>query len=132
MIQELMQIIVIGIVAAVFATVLKKHCGEISLLLGLASGAMVGFIFLRLLKPVIAFAEELRDLSGLEQELLEPVLKCLGIGILSQICVNICSDSGQNAIGKMIEMSSCVLCLYIALPLFRGILSLLKGLGGAP
>lgn len=129
MIQELLQILVIGIVAVIFATVLKKNCGEISLLIGLASGVVIGIFFLRLLEPILSFAEELRQLSGLDRELLEPVLKCLGIGILSQICVNVCTDSGQNAIGKMIEMSSCVLCLYISLPLFRGVISLLGGVG---
>ena len=131
MIQELLQIMVIGIVAVIFATVLKKNSGEFSLLLGLAAGAVIGILVIKLLEPVLVFALELRDLTGLDQELLEPVLKCLGIGMLSQVCINICTDAGQSAIGKMIEMSSSVLCLYLSLPLFRGVLSLLKGLGGA-
>lgn len=120
---------VIGIIAVIFATVLKKNYGEISLLIGLASGVIIGILFLRFLEPIVSFTEELRGLSGLDRELLEPVLKCLGIGIMSQICINVCNDSGQNAIGKMIEMSSSVICLYISLPLFRGVLSLLGELG---
>ena len=132
MIQELMQIMVIGMVAVIFATVLKKNCGEISLLLGLASGVVIGIFFLRLIQPILGFVDELRDLVGLEEAYLEPVLKCLGIGMLSQVCVNVCADAGQNGIGKMIEMSSCVICLYVSLPLFRGVVSLLQELGGAP
>ncbi len=132
MIQELLQIMVIGLVSVIFATVLKKHYGEISILLGLTTGIIVGIFFLRLLQPVLNFMEELRRLSGLDPELLEPVLKCLGIGFLSQICVNVCNDSGQNAIGKMIEISGCILCLYISLPLFQGVIDLLGTLGGEP
>ena len=123
---------IIGIIAVIFATVLKKHCTELSLLLGLGTGVIIGIFFLRLLKPILSFAEELRQLSGLSSELLEPVIKCLGIGILSQISVNVCSDSGQNAIGKMIEISGCVLCLYVSLPLFRGVITLLGSLGNRP
>ena len=50
MIQELLQIMVIGIVAVIFATVLKKNCGEISLLLGLATGVLIAVFFLQLLQ----------------------------------------------------------------------------------
>lgn len=132
MISELLKIIVIAIVSGIFATVLKKNSGEMSLLLSLASGVMIGILFLRFLKPILEFLEELRELSGLDKTYLEPVLKCLGIGILSQICVNICIDSGQSTTGKMIEMSACILCLYLAIPLFRSVIFLLGGLGGEP
>lgn len=132
MIQELMQIMVVGLISAIFATVLKKHCGELSILLGLGTGALICIVFLKLLQPILSFLEELRKLSSLSQELMDPLLKCLGIGLLSQICVNICSDSGQTAIGKMIEISGCILCLYVSLPLFRGVISLLGSLGGEP
>ena len=132
MIQELLQILVLGIVTVIFATVLKKHSGEVSVLLGLSATVILGLFFLKLIQPILSFAEELRELSGLEGDLLEPVVKCMGIGLLSQICVNICTDSGQSAIGKMIEASGCVLCLYLSLPLFRGVLSLLGALGGEP
>ena len=108
MIQELLQIIVIGLFAVIFSTVLKKHCGELSRLLGLGAGILIGIFFLNLFRPIIEFIEELRDLTGLDADLFEPVLKCLGIGLLTQICVNICSDSGQNAIGKMIETAGSV------------------------
>ena len=90
---------------------------------------MLGLFFLRLFRPILSFIEELRELTGLDRSLLDPVLKCLGIGLLSQICVAVCTDAGQNAIGKTIQISGCVLCLYVALPLFRGILSLVSGLG---
>ena len=132
MIQDLLRVMVVGLVAVIFATVLKKHCSDISVLLGLSAGILIGIFFLRALKPVTDFIDELRDLSGLDPELLEPVIKCLGIGFLSQISVNVCKDSGQSAIGKMIEISGSVLCLYISIPLFRNVLSLLSTLGGEP
>ncbi len=132
MIQELLRVMIIGLLAVIFTVVLKKHCGEISILLGLSAGILIGIFFLEALKPVIAFVEDLRELSGLDAELLEPVLKCLGIGFLSQIAVNVCNDSGQTAIGKMIEISGSVLCMYISIPLFRSVLSLLGSMGGEP
>ena len=132
MIQELLQIIVVGIIAVLFATILKKHWGELSLLLGLGTGVIIGIFILKLFRPILDFIEELVSLSHLDPNLLEPVLKCLGIGLLTQICVNICSDSGQSAIGKMIEIAGSVLCLYISLPLFRSVISLLGNIGGEP
>ena len=120
---------VLGILAVILSTVLKKYCAELSILLSMGATVVIGIFFLRLFHPVLSFVEELRELTGLDRSLLEPVLKCLGIGMLSQICINVCTDAGQNAIGKMIQVSGCILCLYVALPLFRGVLSLMGSLG---
>ncbi len=125
----MLQIIVLGILAVIFATVLKKYCGELSILLSIVATLIIGMFFLRMFQPVLSFVEELRELTGLDRGLLEPVLKCLGIGLLSQICINVCTDAGQTAIGKMIQVSGCILCLYVSLPLFRGVLSLIGSLG---
>ncbi len=129
MIRELLQVMVIGILAVIFITVLKKHSPELSVLLTLVAILIIGVFFLKLFQPILSFAEELRQLSGLDPGLLDPVFKSLGIGMLSQISVNACSDAGQTGIGKMIQVCGCVMCLYVSLPLFRGILSLIGGGG---
>lgn len=125
--RELLQVMILGILAVVFITVLKKHCPELSILLIIVSTLILGIFFLHLFQPILSFAEELHQLSGLDSALLDPVFKSLGIGMLSQISVNACSDAGQSGIGKMIQVCGCVMCLYVSLPLFRGILSLIGG-----
>ena len=130
MIQDLFQIMVVGVFAVILISVLKKYSGDLSILLSLITAVLIAIMALRLFRPILTFADEIRELSGLDRELLEPVIKCLGIGLLTQICVNICTDSGQSGIGKMIEISGSVLCLYISLPLFRGVVSLLAEIGG--
>ena len=121
---------IVGVLTVIFTAVLKKQNGELSILLSLGATLLIGLFFLPMAKPVLAFAEELRQISGLDRELLEPMFKCLGIGLISQICVNICTDSGQGAVGKMIEISGNILCLYVSIPLFRSVLSLFGKLGG--
>ena len=120
---------VAGILAVVFITVLKKYSPELGVLLTLISTLIIGIFLLQLFKPILSFTEELRQLSGLDSGLLDPVFKSLGIGVLSQISVNACADAGQSGIGKLIQISGCVMCLYVSLPLFRGILSLISGGG---
>ena len=116
----------------IFATVIKKYCGDISILITLAGAVCIGILFLRLLQPILTFLDELQELSGLDPDLLAPIIKCLGVSLLTQICVNICNDAGQNAVGKMIEISGSVLCLYLSIPLFHCVLSLLETIGGNP
>jgi len=127
--ENLLQITVIGILAVIFSTTLKKYCSELSLLLTIGASIIIGIFLLQFFHPILSFAEELRDLTGLDRHFLDPVIKCLGIGLLSQICMHICIDAGQNAIGKMIQICGCLLCLYISLPIFRGVLSLIGSLG---
>ncbi len=129
MTQELFQILILGLLGVILTAVLKRHSGELSILLSIGTTVIMAIYFFRLLQPVLSFVEELRELTGLDRSLFEPVLKCLGIGLLSQFSVNLCTDAGQTAIGRTIQVSGCILCLYVALPLFRGVLSLMGSLG---
>ncbi len=130
MIQDMMQLLGVGLLSAVFATVIKKQSGELSVLLSLGACLMIGILFLGFLNPILQFADRLRQLSGLDMELMTPLLKCIGITLLSQIASTVCADAGQGSIGKMIEICASALALYTALPLFEAVLTMIEKLGG--
>lgn len=130
MMPELFRIIILGLTAVIFIAVLKKQSSELAVLLGLAACLIIGIFILRFFEPIYHFIEEMRDLCGLDPKLFEPVLKALGIGLLTQICSNISIDSGQTAIGKMVEISGSILSIYVSLPLFNSIVELVQNVGG--
>ncbi len=129
MIQELLQISVIGVLVSIFALVIRRNNGEIAVLLGLACCVTVFFFFLKLFTPVRDYIRKLADLSRLESELLTPLLKSVAVGLLTQFTGSICLDAGQGAVAKMIELCGCILCLYLSLPLLDAVLELMQTLG---
>lgn len=121
---------VLGLLATLIAVVLKKHNREMAMLLTLAACIFLGLILLQLVAPVVEFLKKLRNLAGLEKQLLEPMLKTVGIGLTTQICATVCCDAGEQAIGNLIELCGSVLAIYVALPLLEAVLDLVQTMAG--
>ena len=81
---------------------------------------------LRLAEPVVSFLSELRQLAGLEPALLQPLLRTVGIGLLTQLTASVCADAGESTVARLIELCGSVLGIYTALPLLEAVLSLLR------
>lgn len=128
--QELLQVAVVGIIAALMATMLKKHSAETALLLSLAACLLIALMLVNMTKPVLSFLSELRELTGLDSALMTPMLKAVGIGLLTQISATVCTDAGQSAIAKLIELCGGIFALYVALPLFEAVIQMMKTMGG--
>ena len=62
------------------------------------------------------------------EALLSPLLKCVGVALLSQLASAICLDAGQGALAKTVELGGAVLALTLSLPLISAVLSLLEQL----
>ena len=128
--QTFLQVAVIGLLTVIFTNLLRKNNAEIGIILSLAACFLIAICLLQLAKPLVDFMSRLRALSGLETELLEPLLKTIGIGFLTQISSNVCADAGEKAIAKMIEICGAVLSLYVAIPLMEAVLEMLESMGG--
>ena len=128
--QGFLQATVIGIVAVLLTGVLRKHNQEIGILLTLAACILIGVLLVQLAEPVLEFLSKLRNVAGLDKTLTEPILKTIGIGLITQIGATVCADAGENAIAKLIEVCGAVLALYVSLPLMEAILSLIDTMSG--
>ena len=128
--QTFLQVAVVGLLAVIFTNLLRKNNAEIAVILSLAACFLIGICLIQLAKPLVEFMQRLQGLSGLDQGLLEPLLKTIGIGFLTQISSNVCADAGEKAIAKLIEVSGGVLSLYVALPLLEAVLEMMESIGG--
>lgn len=130
MTQELFQLSVLGVLVSVLALLIRKHNSELAMLLGLSTCVMGVLFLLRVFEPIMEFIQELQEIARLNDGLLSPLLKSIGICILTQLCGTLCVDAGQGALGKIIDFSGAALCLYLSLPLFQGMIDLFRELGG--
>lgn len=128
--ETLVRVGVIGVVAVILAAVLKKSSKELAILLTLAACAIMAVMGMQLLDPILSFFGKLRCFAGLDGELLTPVLKTIGIGLLSQLCANVCSDAGETAVAKLVELCAAVLSIYVCLPLLEAVLEMMETMGG--
>lgn len=126
----MLQICGLGILTAVLALVLKRDNAVLGTLLSGACCIMLGIVAVQILQPVIEFLRTLQQTAGLNENLMAPLMKTVGIGILTQIATAICQDAGQAAVAKMVELCGSILALYLSLPLLTAVLSLLNQMTG--
>ena len=125
-----LQAAVIAIVTVVLTAMLKKTNRELALLLSLAACVLIGVFLTQLAEPIVTFLLKLRDLAGLDNALMTPMLKTIGIGLLTQLSATICADAGENAIAKLVEVCGGLLALYVALPLMEAVIDMVEKMSG--
>lgn len=114
------------VVGVILCLSLGKERKETAVLLSLAICAMAALTAGAFLSPVLDFLRELSSLAGLDSSVLTILLKVLGIGLVSQLAQLICADSGNDAMGKALQILTGVVTLWLALPLFRSLLELVR------
>ena len=128
--EVLLKVAALGILAALLVTVLKKQSPETALLLSLMACVLIALLLVDTFKPLLHFFEKLHQQTGLSDGLLAPMAKAVGIGLLTQISSTVCTDAGQGAIARLIELCGGILTLSVALPLFEAVLELIQSIGG--
>lgn len=110
---------------------LAKQGKDISLILCVTVCCMVIVGAVQLLDPVLQFFWKLRNIGGLEQDFLNILLKAVGIGMLAEIAVLICTDAGYAALGKAIQIVASATILWISIPLLNDLLDTVEKILGA-
>lgn len=119
--ETMVRIAAVGLTAAVLGTVLKKSAPELALLLVVAAGVWILTLTLDGLGAVATLMEELAGVSGLSEELLEPVAKTVALSILTKLTAEICRSAGESGLASFVELGGTVAALVVALPLMRAV-----------
>lgn len=121
----MVQVAAVGVTAALLAGVLRRGAPEFSLVLVLCAGAWMLLTAADSLGAAVALMEELAGLAGLDEALLEPVIKTVALSILTRLTAEVCRASGEGGLAAFVETAGTVLALGAALPLARAVTSLL-------
>ena len=129
--EILFQITGIALITVFLCIVVRANSAALSGLLALSACVMIALVCIELIDPIVSVLQTLRELSGLSGTVTAPLLKTVGIGLLTQISAAVCDDSGESSIARAVEIGGSLLSLYVSLPLLSSLLNLLQEtLGG--
>ena len=121
-------IVGIGITAAAAAAVLRKISGEFGMMVSLAASLIVLYIVISSLSPLVELLDELSEAAETDGRYIAVLLKALAVCIMTRLAAEFCRDSGEGALASKIELGGKAAVLLCAVPLFRNILEIVKGL----
>lgn len=117
-----------ALTAAVVGLILKKNVPELGFVLTLTAAAMALLLAARVGQSVRGAVMLAADATGLSAAVLAPVMKCVGIGVMTRLTADLCADAGQSAAGSAVEICGAVCALVAALPLMESFFAMIDGM----
>lgn len=115
-----------ALIAVILGLTLRQQGKDIALLLSTAVCCMVVVVGVSYLTPVVDFVRQLQTSSGTDPEFLRILLKSVGIGLIAEIAGLICSDAGNAALAKTIQILATSVILWLSLPLMSALLDMVR------
>ena len=109
---------------------LSGHRKDMAALLTLAVCVMIALVAVQYIRPILEFMEELEEIGGLDRDMIRILLRIVGIGIVSEIAVPVCSDTGNASVGKSLQFLAVMTMLWLSIPLFRSLIQVLQEILG--
>ena len=121
-----------AMVAVVLILTLRRQSPETALILSVVTCCLLLLAGLRMLQPVFSFLRRLQSLGELDGEMTAILLKSVGLALLGEITALVCKDSGNEALGRAMGILCTAAVLYLSLPIFNALLSILERILVAP
>lgn len=122
------QVSALGLVAALCAVVVRKQAPDIGLVLAMCGVAIILAFAMGLFEPVRTLMDELGERAGLSAEVLTPVVKTVGIAVLTRVAAELCRDAQEGGLASAMEVAGGACALLTCLPLLKAVLQLVLDL----
>lgn len=128
--ETMVRVAAAAVTAAVLGAVLRRHTPELGLLLVLAAGLWMLGVCANALGAALEVLRELTGLTGMDEELLVPVVKTVALSLLTRLTAEVCRGAGEGGIAAFVETAGTVLALGVSLPMVRAVMILMGELLG--
>lgn len=119
--ESIVKIAVLAVVAALCAVMVKKQVPELGMVIGLAAGVLILTPSVTAVKRAKELMESLADAAGLSPVVLTPVIKTVGIAIVTKLAAEICRDAKEGGVAAFVETAGAAVALFVCLPLIEAV-----------
>lgn len=112
---------VVGTALAIclISVVIKNHNPQYGTLLSAVGAVMLVIFAVDNITESVSFFSSFFEEYSLPADIIQTLLKCLGIAVISEIGCDICLDCGEKALCTGLSLISKIVMLTTAIPLFR-------------
>ena len=118
----------IALISAACSLTIKTKNPEISFALAVICAVCICFAAVGMLTDIVDFINSVMDKSKLPSAAFMPVIKCVGIALITRLISGLCKDAGQSGTSSAIEYLGSAAAVSTALPLLQTMLKALEGL----
>ena len=112
-------------IGAVCAAAIKKQTPDVALVMTLCAATLILTVAMTAFRPVRELMDTLAERAGLSVAVLSPVIKTVGVSILTRVTAELCRDAGEGGLASAVEIAGGACALLVCLPLFEAVLELI-------
>lgn len=125
---ELIKIVAVALVTVFAHMLVKQTKPEIAMLISIVGSIIIIIMAVNTISSVINSFKSIFDTTGVDTNLLEPLLKIIAIGYIAEFGANICVDAGASGIADKVLFSAKIIILIIALPIITTVVDMVVAL----
>ena len=126
--DQIIPIAAVALIGSLSAVFLKREVGELSLLLSIVTSMILLSLVTAGAVEILSLLRQLAETADISDALLAPMLKVLGIEVVTNLAVHICRDAGEGGIAAAVELTGAVCALYTSIPVIQAVLILFEEL----
>ena len=126
--ETVIRLCALCLTGALLAVLLKRTNPDVALLLAVAVCGAALLLLAEPLGQVRDLFTQLLDWGGLPTDLFLPLVKTVGIALVSRTGSDLCRDAGESALAGRVELAGRVTLLTLAAPLLIGLTAQLTSL----
>lgn len=124
----MIKIALISLTALILIVILKRTNKEFAFILSIAAAVIIFGIIINDFADVINRIYEISSQLDNLNSYIMLMVKILGITLITQFIIDLCRDSGENALASQTEITSKILILVMVMPLFEAVMNVISGL----
>ena len=114
-----------ALIGLILVLVVGRQSRDLGMLLSLAVCVLLALGAMEFLEPVMELLNELKRIGELDGGAVGILLRCAGIGMVSELAGLLCADAGEGAMGKALQICANAAILWLSLPLLRQVLTMI-------
>ncbi|MBR5533465.1 MAG: stage III sporulation protein AD [Ruminiclostridium sp.] len=126
--MDMMALAAAGVAAALCGVVVRQKSPELSILLVLTACVLLLWNTLPFFQTIGELLEELAALGELSPAVLQPMVKTVGLSLVTKLSSSLCRDAGEGGIAAFLEVAGGGGAVAAALPLLKMVLELVVDL----
>lgn len=124
----MIKITAIALISLVLIVFLRNTNREFAFILTVASSLILFSIVINDFFQVIERVKEISSQIENLNSYVSLMVKILGITLITQFVIDLCRDSGENALASQTEITSKIIILIMIMPLFEAVMNVVTGL----
>ena len=119
------KIIGVGLVTAIAALILKSSKPELAFAVTIAGGVIILIFALDMLGASLRIFTDIAEKTGIDQSLVNIILKIVAIGYLVEFSAGIVEDFGSKSIADKLVLAGKIIIFTVSIPIIQSLITLI-------